>query len=95
MIEQETLPQGTPSRSAGMTLSELRFKRATALVNLEVCKSQMMTQATLLRERAQSQGVRGLLHTSPFTLKRLKTADYLFLGMKLSSLAFKLWKRKH
>ncbi len=76
-----------------MTLEELRYKRALALVKLEVEKAQMHASFDGLRQRAGSEGMRGLLFRN-VTLSRLKAADYAFLSMKVAQLAFRLWKRK-
>ncbi len=75
----------------GMTLEELRMKRAKALILSEVTKAQLLSSYNVMKAKTNSHGVRALLfHNS--VIKSLKTADYLFLGAKAAMFGFKLWK---
>lgn len=78
---------------AGLTLPQLRYQRAMALVKLEMSKEQLASTVFRAKQRASSEGLRGLF-MSNIALKRMKIADYAFLGFKLSQLVFKLWKRR-
>ncbi len=77
----------------GMTLDQIRYERMKALMMIEVNKAQAAATAAQIKQRASSQGVRGLLFEG-LALKRLKVADYVFLGFKASQLLFKLWRKR-
>lgn len=89
----ETSSQNTISPK-GLNFNELKYRRAAALVKLEVSKAQMANSVEQLRERTSTQGIRGLMTTSSLSLKRLKTADYIFMGYKLSNLLYRMWRRR-
>lgn len=77
-----------------LTLEQLRYKRAESLIRLELCKAKLANEAIRTRQQAQNQGLRGLLFNS-ITQKRLRTADYLALGMKGGQLLLRLYRRSH
>jgi len=68
---------------SGMTLAELQRARAKALVRREVGRSQMQQQVDGMKSNVESNGIRALMF-SPTEVTRLKTADYVLLGVKLS-----------
>ncbi|MBR1882301.1 MAG: hypothetical protein IJ808_04695 [Muribaculaceae bacterium] len=77
----------------GLTIDELRMMRAQALLRREVGKVQMMQTIEGMRTRVNDNGVRGLLFNDR-TIGRLKTADYMFLGWRISRLMLKMWRKK-
>lgn len=78
----------------GLTLSQLRYQRAMALVKLEMSKEQLASTVIHAKQRASSEGLRGFFMNS-IAIKRMKIADYAFLGFKLSQLVFKLWRKRN
>lgn len=76
----------------GMTLEELRMKRAKALIASEINKAQLVSSYQLAKSKTNSHGIRALLFNNGM-LKNLKTADYLMLGAKAGLLGLKIWKK--
>jgi hypothetical protein len=77
---------------SGMTLDELRYRRALSLVKLEAGKGKMANTVDALRNHVSDNGIRGLLFSNNM-LHQLKTVDYLILGFKASRLLARLWRR--
>ena len=77
-----TLPDGTYDWK-GMTLEELRRARGKALVRREVGRATMQYSIDGLKSNVANNGVRALMF-SPDTVSHLKTADYVFLGFRLT-----------
>lgn len=78
----------------GLTLSQLRYQRAMALVKLEMSKERLASSLVHAKQRASTEGLRGFIMNN-VTIKKMKFADYAFLGFKLSQMVFKLWKRRN
>lgn len=78
----------------GLDFNELKYRRAAALIKLEVSKAQLSNSFERLREHTRSQGLRGLMVNNVLSLKRLRIADYVFLGYKLSNLLYRMWRRR-
>ena len=76
----------------GLTLDELRLKRAVALVRREMGKERMNMALDGMRTRVADNGLRGLMFNDK-TITGLKTADYVFLGWNLSKGLMKLWRK--
>ena len=87
-----TLPAEQPEWK-GMTIDELRLRRAVALVRKEMGKERMAVTVEGLKGRVADNGVRGLLFNDK-TITGLKTADYVLLGWKLARSLLKLWARR-
>ncbi len=77
----------------GMTLEQLRLKRAVALVRREMGKERMSLAVDSMRTRVADNGVRGLLFDNK-TISGLKTADYALLGWRLARMVIKLWRKR-
>ena len=75
------------------TLEELRYRRALALVRRELGRSQLNASVNNMKTRVSDNGIRGFMGDNSF-LKKMKTADYLLLGFKLSNALYKLWRKK-
>ena len=89
-------PEGKKSSKGewrGYTLEELRYKRALSVIELEVEKEKMSEFVQSTKDRTSQYGIRGLFGNKKI-LSRLKFADYLFLGAKLSGFLYKRWKNK-
>ncbi|MBQ0114997.1 MAG: hypothetical protein KBT10_03910 [Bacteroidales bacterium] len=96
MTDNKTNQSTTPSVQKewkGMTLEELRMRRAMSLVRREMGRARIMQNFENTRTQVQSNGIRGLLFSSK-TVARLKTADYLLLGAKIAGFVFKRFIRK-
>lgn len=76
----------------GMTLEELRMKRAKALIISEVNKAQLVASYELAKSKTRSHGIRALLFNEN-VLSGLKVTDYLLIGAKTAMLGAKLWKK--
>ena len=74
----------------GMTLEELRMKRAKALIMTEVNKAQLVAQ--LAKSKTRSHGIRALIFNNN-EVSGLKLTDYLLIGVKTAMLGAKLWKK--
>lgn len=77
----------------GLTLEQLRMRRAKALLRREVGKVKMNAALDGMKTRVNDNGIRGLMFNDK-TLGHLKTADYVFLGWKIAQIFFKARKRK-
>ena len=90
-------PSGRPtvadSEWQGMTLDELRRRRAAAMVRLEVCKAKLAMRYESMSGEVQRNGVRGLLFDAAQTSK-LKKVDYLLLAFKAGRLIYNLLKTR-
>lgn len=67
----------------GMTLDQLKRARAKALVRREVGRATMQYSLDNVKDNVSTNGIRGLMF-SPDTVSHLKTADYVFLGFRLT-----------
>ena len=76
----------------GYTLEQLRMQRAMALVRREVGRERLDMAVGNMKTRVNDNGIRGLLFDNK-TIGRLKTADYVLLGWKLSQALVKMWAR--
>ena len=77
----------------GLTLDQLRMRRAKALLRREVGKVKMNAALDGMRTRVSDNGIRGLMFNDK-TLGHLKAADYAFIGWRLARLFIKARKRK-
>lgn len=77
----------------GITLEELRMRRAKALLKREVEKERMSNVVENVRTRVADNGIRGLMFNNN-AISGLKAADYAFLGWRLTRLLLKLRRRK-
>ncbi len=85
-------PAATPGWD-GLTLEQLRFRRAMALVRREVGRERVSGMLDNVKSNVQQNGVRSLLFT-PNTVKGLKWVDYALLGFKSFRLLSKLFGKK-
>ena len=65
----------------GLTMDELKMRRAKSLVLREVNRANLSYQFNNARDDVSQNGIRGLLFSNN-TITGLKKADYLFLGAK-------------
>ncbi len=77
----------------GLTLEQLRMRRAKALLRREVGKVKINAALDGMKTRVSDNGIRGLMFNDK-SLVQLKTADYVFLGWKIAQLFIKARKRK-
>jgi hypothetical protein len=77
----------------GLTLEQLRMRRAKALLRREVGKVKIYAALDGMKTRVSDNGIRGLMFNDK-SLVQLKTADYVFLGWKIAQLFIKARKRK-
>lgn len=77
----------------GLTIDELKMRRAKALVMREVSRTSLSYQFNNARDNVSQNGLRGLLF-SENTVAGLKKADYLLLGFKAASAIVKLYLRR-
>lgn len=77
----------------GLTLDQLRMRRAKALLRREVGKVKMNAALDGMKTRVSDNGIRGLMFNDK-SLIQLKTADYVFLGWKIAQLFIKAKRRK-
>lgn len=77
----------------GLTLEQLRMRRAIALVHREIGRAQFANNINQAKGQVATNGVRGLLFSKE-TITKLKTADYLLLGWKLARSIIKYRNRK-
>ncbi len=82
-----------PDTWKGITLEELRMRRAKALLKREVEKERMNNVMDNVRTRVADNGIRGFLFSNN-AIAGLKTADYALLGWRLVTLLLKLRRRK-
>ncbi len=76
----------------GLTLEELRFRRAMALVRCQLSREAMQTSVEDVKEQVNTNGVRSLLFTNKTTM-RLKKVDMLLLGFKAARTIYSLWRK--
>ena len=89
-------PEGKKPRKdgwRGYTLEELRYKRAMSVIELEIEKEKMSQFVSSTKERTSQYGIRGLFGNKKI-LSRLKFADYVFLGTKLTGFLYRRWRNK-
>ena len=67
----------------GMTLEQLRRARAKALVRREVGRTTMQYSLDNVKDNVSNNGIRALMFSAD-TVNRLKTADYVLLGFRLT-----------
>ncbi|MBR5727601.1 MAG: hypothetical protein IKX39_03040 [Muribaculaceae bacterium] len=77
----------------GLTLEQLRMRRAKALLRREVGKVKLNAAFDGMKTRVSDNGIRGLMFNDK-SLVQLKTADYVFLGWKIAQLFIKARRRK-
>ncbi|MBO5540416.1 MAG: hypothetical protein J5980_05665 [Muribaculaceae bacterium] len=77
----------------GLTLDELRKRRAKALLRREVGKVKINAALGNVRTRVNDNGIRGLMFSNK-AISNLKAADYVFLGWKIARLFIKARRRK-
>ena len=77
----------------GLTLEQLRMRRAKALLRREVGKVKLNAALDGMKTRVSDNGIRGLMFNDK-TLGHLKTADYVFLGWKIAQRFITARKRK-
>ena len=87
------LPAVTSDNWNGLTMDELRQRRAKALLRREVGRVQMDHVLGGMRTRVNDNGIRALMFNDT-TIGHLKTADYLLLGFKLTRALLKLWRKR-
>ena len=104
MITNSSLPSGNSSAMPavqnsqakewkGLTIDELKMRRAKALVFREVNRANLSYQFNNARDNFSQNGVRSLLFSNN-TIVGLKKADYMFIGVKAISLLIKLYLRR-
>ena len=81
------------SQWKGLTIDELRMRRAVALVRREMGKERMAMTYEGLKGHIADNGVRGLLFNDK-TIVGLKTSDYVLLGWKIARVVMKMWRKK-
>ncbi len=77
----------------GLTLDELRKRRAKALLRREVGKVKINAALGNVRTRVNDNGIRGLMFSNK-AISNLKAADYVFLGWKIARFFIKARRRK-
>lgn len=77
----------------GLTLEQLRMRRAKALVRREVGKVKISALLDGMKTRVNDNGIRGLVFKDK-TIGRLKAADYMFLGWKIAQIFIKARRKK-
>lgn len=77
----------------GLTLDELKMRRAKALVLREVSRMSLSQQLSSTKENVSQNGVRALLF-SDNTIAGLKKTDYAYLGYKAVRLLVRLYLRR-
>ena len=92
---QTALPPAKANQSEwkGLTMDELKMRRAKSLVLREVNRANMAYQLNNARDNVSQNGIRGLLFSNN-TITGLKKADYLFIGAKAIGLVLKLYARR-
>lgn len=91
--EQAMIPATSQKEWKGLTMDELKMRRAKSLVMREVNRAGLMHKYNAARENVSENGVRALLFSGN-TVAGLKKADYLFLGAKVIGLLIKLYSRR-
>ena len=77
----------------GLTIDELKMRRAKALVMREVNRASISYQFANMRNDVSQNGVRALLF-SDNTIAGLKKTDYAYLGYKAVRLLVRLYLRR-
>lgn len=77
----------------GLTLDELKMRRAKSLVRREVGRMSLMHQLQSARDNVSENGVRSLLFSGN-TVAGLKKADYAYLSYKAIRLLVRLYLRR-
>lgn len=94
---QPIIPAATPSTQQqewkGLTLDELKMRRAKSLILREVNRANIAHQFSNARDNVSQNGIRGILFNNS-TRVGLKKADYAFLGFKAIGLLLKLYNRR-
>ena len=89
-----TIPaSGSNDNWNGLTLEQLRMRRAKALLRRELGKVKMNAALDGMKTRVNDNGIRGLMFNDK-TLGHLKAADYVFMGWKIARLFIKARRRK-
>lgn len=91
--EQAMLPATATKEWKGLTMDELKMRRAKSLVMREVNRAGLMHKYSSTRDNVSQNGVRALLFSGN-TVAGLKKADYLLLGAKAIGLLLKLYSRR-
>ena len=94
--QQATMPAHTSSSQQqwkGLTMDELKMRRAKQLVLREVNRASLSYQLNNARDNVSQNGIRGLLFSDK-AITGLKKADYAFLGYKALALLIKLYTRR-
>lgn len=94
--DKQPITAATPSTQQqwnGLTMDELKMRRAKSLVMREVSRAGIMHQLNTTRDNVSQNGVRALLF-SDNTIAGLKKADYLLLGAKAATLLLRLFLRR-
>ncbi len=89
-MRQSETPE--PAKWQGLTLDELRYRRALSAVKLEAGKSQMTNLLDNTKNKVESGGMRGLLFKNSLVSK-LKFADYLILSYQATRTLLKIWRK--
>ncbi len=85
----------TPEESGnwqGLTLEQLRYRRALSAVKLEAGKERITNFMGDTKEKVEKGGLRGLLFSNKM-VGRLKWVDYLILGYQVTRGFSKLRRR--
>ena len=77
----------------GLTMDELRMRRAKQLVIREVNRASLNYKLSSMRNNVSQNGVRGVLFNNS-TITGLKKADYASLGYKAVALLVKIFVRR-
>jgi len=77
----------------GLTLDELKVRRAKQLVLREVSRANIGNTLSNTKQQVSQNGVRGLLFSNN-TIMGLKKTDYALLGYKLITLLIKKYARR-
>ena len=91
-----TVPTTTSTQQKewkGLTMDELKMRRAKSLVLREVNRANLSYQFNNARDNVSQNGIRGLLFSNN-TITGLKKADYLFLGAKAIGILLRLYSRR-
>jgi len=93
------VPTALPKNSSntqewkGLTLDELKMRRAKSLVRREISRMSLAHQFDSTKNNLSQNGIRGLLFSNN-TISGLKKADYAFLGYKAVALLVRLYLRR-
>ena len=77
----------------GLTMDELKMRRAKRLVMREVSRANLVNKLNNTRDNVSQNGVRALLFNNN-TIAGLKKADYALLGYKAVVLLIKIFTRR-